>query len=189
MAYGDIAYESHNSSTDPAMVSIAVSLDTSIWSRRKRQIVTRCITTGILNAGERTCNVVADLMASHGIHYASRRGWGDADSVHIRIDSIKPDMFSDLKAVVDGRLKIKRATGIPLGYQEKNYLDSIERRAGGGKEYPSGYFDDSILVHNSIPLNEYLIDDGVYQRGLKAKLCAAINAGEIVECIYTPPTT
>lgn len=186
MAHGGVASYSHRTATDPAMVQISVSLDTSIWTKRKRKIVTRCITSGILDAGARTIDVIADIMATYGIGYRATGVHGDRQSVVVPHSSVDPDRLTDLLAVVMARLKIKRATGSALNYSERNYLDEAERMAEGAKARGYSFFEDQVLVHKSVPLMDFMPPDYPHVVEEKAALCALITNGEIISCNYQP---
>ena len=183
MAHGDIANRSHRSSTDPAMVQISVSLDTSIWTKRKRKIATRCITSGILDAGQRTCEVIEDIMLSHHIGWRASSHYCESSSVRVPPNAVDPDRLSDLLAVVMARLKIIRASDLPLQYNERQYLKYAE---GESRHTYNNFGDGDILVHKSVPLMDFLKPDYPHVVREKAALCDRITNGEIITCNYSP---
>lgn len=181
MAHGQTAYASHNVSTDYALLDITVRLDTNKWSKRKKNIVTEMITTGFLNKGLKTVCTTADIMKSYNIPYKSCRRWGDGVSHDVDKATIKPEMLSDLEAVIIAGIKIRRANGQDVTWTE----DVWERHMTD--DYPYGRWLDGIIpVRKDFPLDDYLHEDTPETIAAKEALCKQIVNGGIITATYTP---
>ena len=181
MAHGQTAYDSHNVSTDSALVDITVRLDTNKWSKRKKNIVTEMITTGILNKGLKTVCTTADIMKSYNIPYKSRRRWGDGVCHDVDKATIKPEVLSDLEAVVVAGIKIRRANRQQLTWTEEVW----ERNRTGDINY--GQWTENIIpVRKDFPITDYLHEDTPESIAAKEALCKQIVDGEIITATYIP---
>lgn len=181
MAHGQTAYDSHNVSTDNALVDITVRLNTAKWSKRKKNIVTGMITTGILNKGLKTVCTTADIMKSYNIPYKSRRRWGDGMSHDVEKTTIKPEVLSDLEAVVVAGIKIRRANGQQVTWTE----DVWDRNRTGDISY-ARWTDKIIPVRKDFPLDDYLREDTPEAIAAKEALCKQIVDGGIITATYAP---
>ena len=181
MAHGQTAYDSHNVSTDYALLDITVRLDTNKWSKRKKNIVTEMITTGILNKGLKTVCTTADIMKSYNIPYKSRRGRGDGLSHEIEKANIKPEMLSDLEAVIVAGLKIRRANKQNITWTEDVWLRNMTDDPTYGL-----WVEDIIPVRKDFPIADYLHEDTPESIAAKEALCKQIVNGEIITATYTP---
>jgi len=181
MAHGQTAYDSHNVSTDNALVDITVRLNTAKWSKRKKNIVTGMITTGVLNKGLKTVCTTADIMKSYNIPYKSRRGWGDGLCHDVEKTTIKPEVLSDLEAVVVAGIKIRRANGQQVTWTE----DVWEKHRTSGIKYRQ-WVENIIPVRKDFPLSDYLHEDTPESLAAKEALCKQIVNGEIITATYTP---
>lgn len=189
MAFGNTAYESHTTATDAAMLDITVRLDTSRWSTRKKNLVTRMITSGILDAGYKTCMVVSDIMESYGIPYRFRRNYeyGQPEYRAVENTCLKPEKLDDLKAVVVASLKIRRSTGDGLGYHDQQWLDfaeGVEDSRSWGYRHAE-HFSSYTPVHRNFPLEQYLVEDNGRFDDAKKQLCEQIANGEIIQAKYS----
>ena len=194
MAHGRLAYESHNCSTDPALVDITVRLDPAKWSTRKKNIITRCIKSGFVEAGFKTVALVCDIMEANGIAYKHRRQYSyynRQESVVIEEVTVKPERLDELKAVVTAALKLKRATtdnqntygrSGGLMYEERMFLAAIDG------EQTNQFWDDRkvIPVPKHIPLDEYLVEDKPSDIEAKEALCQMIWDNKYITAIYQP---
>ena len=190
MAFGNTAYESHNTATDAAMVDITVRLDTSRWSTRKKNLVTRMIMSGVLDAGYKTCMVVSDIMDSYGIPQRFRRNYdyGTPEYKSVENTYLKPEKIDDLKAVAVASLKIRRSTGCGLGYYDQQWLDfaeGIEDSRSWGYRHAE-YFTSYTPVHRNFPLEQYIVEDNGRFDDVKKALCEQIANGEIIQAKYSP---
>ena len=183
MAHGQTAYDSHNVSTDSALLDITVRLDTAKWSKRKKNIVTEMITTGILNKGRKTVCTTADIMKSYNIPYKSRRGYGDGVSHDVDKATIKPEMLSDLEAVIVAGLKIRRANGQQITWTEGIWLQC---KTGDITTVRGQWTEKIIPVRKDFPLDDYLHEDTPEDIAAKEALCKQIVDGGIITATYTP---
>ena len=181
MAHGQTAYDSHNVSTDSALVDITVRLNTAKWSKRKKNIVTGMITTGILDKGWKTVCTTADIMRSYSIPYKSRRGGGGGLCHDLDKLTIKPEMLSDLEAVTIAGIKIRRANGHQVTWTE----DVWERNKTGNSTYGS-WLENIIPVRTDFPLDDYMHEDTPESLAAKEALCKQIVDGGIITATYTP---
>lgn len=181
MAHGQTAYDSHNVSTDNALLDITVRLDTNKWSKRKKNIVTEMITTGILNKGLKTVCTTADIMKSYNIPYKSRRRWGDGVSHDVDKATIRPEVLSDLEAVIVAGIKIRRANGQDVTWTEDVWLKYMT----GGINY-GRWVEGIIPVRKDFPLDDYLHEDTPEAIAAKEALCKQIVKGEIITATYIP---
>jgi hypothetical protein len=180
MAHGQTAYDSHNVSTDNALVDITVRLNTAKWSKRKKNIVTEMITTGILNKGLKTVCTTADIMKSYNIPYKSRRGWGDGLCHDVEKATIRPEMLSDLEAVIVAGIKIRRANN-----QQITYTEDVWERNKTNSTYGS-WLENIIPVRKDFPLDDYMHEDTPESLAAKEALCKQIVDGGIITATYTP---
>lgn len=190
MAFGNTAYKSHNTATDAAMVDITVRLDTSRWSTRKKNIITRMIMSGVLSAGYKTSAVVADIMDSYGIPYRFRRNYdyGQPEYRSVENTYLKPEKIDDLKAVAVASLKIRRSTGDCLGFYDQQWLDfaeGIEDSRSWGYRHAEHYASYT-PVHRDFPLEPYLVEDNGCFDDAKKQLCEQIVNGETIQANYSP---
>ena len=181
MAHGQTAYDSHNVSTDSALVDITVRLDTNKWSKRKKNIVTEMITTGILNKGLKTVCTTADIMKSYNIPYKSRRQWGDGMCHDVDKATIKPEMLSDLEAVIVAGIKIRRANRQDVTWTETVWLRERTEDITYGQ-----WVNDIIPVRKDFPIADYLHEDTPESIAAKEALCKQIVNGEIITATYIP---
>ena len=181
MAHGQTAYDSHNVSTDNALLDITVRLDTNKWSKRKKNIVTEMITTGILDKGLKTVCTTADIMKSYNIPYKSRRGGGDTLCHDVEKAVIRPEVLSDLEAVIVAGLKIRRANKQNITWTEEVWL----RYMTGGSNYAQ-WVEGIIPVRKDFPLSDYLPEDTPESIAAKEALCKQIVNGEIITATYIP---
>ena len=179
MAYGDIAYKSHNTSTDPALIDITVRLDPSKWSKRKKNIITRCIMSGILHAGYKTVSLVADIMEANDIPYRTRRMWSyGSNSLQIEEKTIKPERLNDLKAIITAQLKIRRASDdYSLTYDERQFLSDTNGHS---------FWSTMIPFPKNMNLEEWLREDTESDTKAKEALCEMIWNNETITAIYQP---
>ena len=184
MAHGQTAYDSHNVSTDYALLDITVRLNTNKWSKRKKNIVTEMITTGILNKGLKTVCTTADIMKSYNIPYKSRRGRGDGLCHDVEKANIRPEMLSDLEAVIVAGIKIRRANRQDVTWTEDVWLrcntDKIKNVTA------NQWVEDIIPVRKDFPLDDYLHEDTPEAIAAKEALCKQIVDGGIITATYTP---
>ena len=181
MAYGRTAYDSHNVSTDYALLDITVRLNTNKWSKRKKNIVTKMISTGILDKGLKTVCTTADIMKSYNIPYISRRGWGDGMCHDVEKATIKPEMLSDLEAVIVAGIKIRRANGQKTTWTE----DCFVRRREGNRDF-NDWVVDIIPIRKDFPLDDYVHEDTPESIAAKEALCKQIVNGGVVTATYIP---
>jgi len=181
MASGRMAYDSHNVSTDNALLDITVRLNTNKWSKRKKNIVTGMITTGILDKGFKTVCTTADIMKSYNIPYKSRRGWGDGLCFDVEKATIRPEMLSDLEAVTIAGIKIRRANGQKTTWTE----DVWERNKTDDTTYLH-WMEDVIPVRKDFPISDYLHEDTPESTAAKEALCKQIVNGGIITATYIP---
>ena len=181
MAYGRTAYDSHNVSTDNALLDITVRLNTNKWSKRKKNIVTKMITTGILNKGLKTVCTTADIMKSYNIPYKARRGWGDSTCHDVEKATIRPEVLSDLEAVIIAGIKIRRANGQKTTWTE----DVWERNRTDNCTYGQ-WMENIIPVRKDFPLVDYVHEDTPESIAAKEALCKQIVNGGIITATYIP---
>ena len=187
MAHGQTAYDSHNVSTDYALLDITVRLDTAKWSKRKKNIVTGMITTGILDKGLKTVCTTADIMKSYNIPYKSRRGWGDGVSHDVDKATIKPEVLSDLEAVIVAGIKIRRANGHQVTWTENVWeRNRTDNSTSMPRSLHGNYLENIIPVRKGFPLDDYLHEDTPEAIAAKEELCKQIVNGEIITATYTP---
>ena len=187
MAHGQTAYDSHNVSTDNALLDITVRLDTNKWSKRKKNIVTEMITTGILNKGLKTVCTTADIMKSYNIPYKSRRRWGDGVSHDVDKATIKPEMLSDLEAVIVAGIKIRRANRQDVTWTEEVWLRYMTADTTNGSTSTYGQWVEGIIpVRKDFPLDDYVHEDTPESIAAKEALCKQIVKGEIITATYIP---
>jgi len=181
MAHGQTAYDSHNVATDYALLDITVRLDTNKWSKRKKNIVTGMITTGVLDKGLKTVCTTADIMKSYNIPYKSRRGWGDGLCHDVEKATIKPEMLSDLEAVIVAGIKIRRANRQDVTWTEDVWLRNRTDNPTYGQ-----WVEDIIPVRKDFPIADYLHEDTPEAIAAKEALCKQIVDGGIITATYTP---
>jgi len=181
MAHGQTAYDSHNVATDYALLDITVRLDTNKWSKRKKNIVTGMITTGVLDKGLKTVCTTADIMKSYNIPYKSRRGWGDGLCHDVEKATIKPEMLSDLEAVIVAGIKIRRANRQDVTWTEDVWLRNMTDNPTYGL-----WVEDIIPVRKDFPIADYLHEDTPESIAAKEALCKQIVDGGIITATYTP---
>ena len=181
MAYGRTAYESHNVSTDYALLDITVRLDTAKWSKRKKNIITKMITTGVLDAGMKTVFTTADIMRSHNIPWRSQRGWADKDVWDTQKVCIKSEKLSDLTAAIVAGIKIRAANRQVTTWTE----DCFVRRTEGDQDF-NDWVADIIPIRRGFPLEDYVHEDTPESIAAKEALCKKIVNGEVVTATYTP---
>lgn len=192
MTFGRTARESHTTATDAAMLDITVRLDTSRWSTRKKNLVTRMIMSGVLDAGYKTCMVVSDIMESYGIPYRFRRNYDYGQPEYRAVENkyLKPEKLDDLKAVAVASLKIRRSTDGGLGYYDQQWLDFAEGAEDSRRGYRpvlnAEHFTSYTPVHRNFPLEQYIVEDNGRFDDAKKQLCEQIANGEIIQAKYSP---
>jgi len=183
MAHGHVAYNSHKTSTDAAMVDITVRLDTGQWSNRKKNIVTRCIDTVILDCGYKTADMVGDIMEANDIPVRYRRMYVYDSERHnylvVSKDTIDPLKLDDLTAIVAARCKIN-ASNSNAGFEEQQFINSLE---GTNKSY---WMAERMPFYKDMQLEDWIHPEDEAQREKKHDLVSRIRGNQIITAIYKP---
>jgi len=108
---------------DNAVSTINLTVDTSRWSSRKRNIVVKAIHTGVAVCGWDTGRFVEDLLKAHGLVTQRLNGWNDG----ISIEYIKPSLREELYAYVAAMLKISTLNPNDFYNSGNSFLRTLER--------------------------------------------------------------
>lgn len=184
MAHGDIAYQSHRTSTDAAMIDITVRLQTSQWSSRKKNIVLNCIDTGLITCGLKTADMIADVMDAYDIPVRFKRTWsydGDKNYIIVHDEHIKPEKLTELKAIVAARCKMNQVND-RAGYDEHHFLRTVERP----EDYARHWSASRIPFYKDMTLDDWAVEDDDASRSRKNALMQSIRDGEIITATYKP---
>lgn len=184
MAHGNVAYQSHRTSTDAAMVDITVRINTNKWSSRKKNIVMNCIDTGLITCGLKTADMIYDVMEAYDIPVRFKRTWsydGDKNYIIVHDDNIKPERLSELKAIVAARCKMNYVND-RAGYDEHQFLRVVEDPERWGTHWMAG----RIPFYNDMNLNDWAVEDDDASRSRKNKLIEMIRYGQIITATYKP---
>ena len=110
---------------DNAVSHIELKVDTSRWSSRKRNIVTRAITHGVAICGYETGRFVTDLLRTYSLKTECINSWNSS----IDVGYINPDLLEELYAYTAALLKLSGdVRGKGGGYNRGwNFLNDLDK--------------------------------------------------------------
>lgn len=112
-------------SRDPSFAKATISLDTSKWSGRRRNIVLRALRDGITNCGFDTAQFIKHLTDGYGVTVQTASKWNPT----IDVGAVKPEEVDNLVAYTAAWIKFEEAQqGRHYGYTWyfRNFLYAIE---------------------------------------------------------------
>jgi hypothetical protein len=178
MANGNLLYKIHDIGKDDAVTCITVSLDTSMWSTRKKNIIRRALETGVANCGYDTGTVIEALTKAYGSEMSRIHKWTGG----IRADLIRPEKLDEAITYVVATLKLAQAGGSYLSWEEKRFIETVDLgSAPTHVPFPKG-LSSKADQHEFI--TTYLRDFTDEERDGRERLMRAIENGETVSVTY-----
>ena len=109
---------------DPAVCEATVTLDTSQWSTRKKNIVLRALQSGIVSAGWDTTGMIRELTQAMGAEIPSVDSW----NASVRTEFVKPELLDELLSYTAARIKLRgQMQDNPYTYNgDYWFMDSVE---------------------------------------------------------------
>lgn len=109
---------------DKAVSRVAVQVDTSRWSKRKRNIITESLRTGVAACGRETAEIVYELGRSIGRSVNMISCWNTT----VFPDEVKPERLEELLAYTSAWLRMREEKTRPYYKSfEDRALEAIER--------------------------------------------------------------
>lgn len=166
---------------DKAVSRVTVEVDTSKWSRRKRNIITESLEKGVAACGWQTASIVEKLAATVGHHVNIICRWRN----YVEVEEVLPHKLDELLAYTAAWMRIAKAAG----EHENRYQPYFEQQALYALE--RGETPDLIPLSNSMTYDEkrefihtYMKASEVREKQAVDRLIASIKAGETIKLIY-----
>jgi hypothetical protein len=166
---------------DKAVSRVTVEVDTSRWSRRKRNIITESLKKGVAACGWETASIVEKLASTVGHHVNIVSRWRN----YVEVEEVLPHKLDELLAYTAAWMRIAQASG----ECENRYEPYFEKQALGAIE--RGETPDLIPLSNSMTYAEkrefihtYMKASEVREKHAVDHLIASIKAGETIKLIY-----
>lgn len=163
---------------DPAVTQTTVTLDTSKWSTRKKNIVLESIATGVAACGWQTGHLVREMLNALGSDAQQIAKWSNTISTSM----IKEDMLEDLIAYTCAWIKLSEVSNEHRYYgyhwHERAFVDAVDK----------GQTPSSIPMPRELTDSEkrqfavkYIKDPSETDRIAREHLTAKIKNGETIE--------
>ena len=114
---------------DPAVTETTVTLNTSMWSSRKKNIVIDSIRTGVAACGWQTGHMIREMLQGLGSDVQQIAKWSNT----IDTNMVKPDVLEDLLAYTCAWIKLTAEPTKERGYyhdprwREKAFVEVVDR--------------------------------------------------------------
>lgn len=162
-------------SRDPSFAKATISLDTSKWSGRRRNIVLRALRDGVTNCGHDTAQFIKHLTDGYGVTVQTASKWCPT----IDLAAVKPEEVDNLIAYTAAWIKMETAQkDIYHGYTwyYRHFLHAIQ----------NGEKPDEVPLPSNLSdrqktdfIKQYLRDDDE-TKGVRQQLADKINNGETI---------
>jgi len=192
-----------------ALVAITATIDPSIWSQRKKNIILSALKNGLTSCGRDTTRMVEELVkhcCDDSIPSVNRGWYGGVEAHHI-----KPEKFEDFMAYTCAWLRMKKSTERTvqsangyartvggLSYQERRFLERVEEFGATAEATTRGLHAHELRYGaGNIPLNscmthkekgafikEYIIEPTDDQQAKRDRLIELIENGETITFTY-----
>lgn len=169
---------------DPAVSAVSVSVDTSKWSKRKKNVIADAIRSGVAACGWASAALVSDLMRSAGDEIATVTKWRN----HIDAQFVKPEKLEELVAYTAAWVRLKLASDTNdrryygPDWTQHAFLKDLEAN-GPIQQIPL----DNRLTHTELRdfIAEYLVEPGERETAARNALIASIERGETISITYS----
>jgi hypothetical protein len=165
---------------DKAVTRVTVEVDTSKWSRRKRNIITDSLEKGVAACGWETARIVSELASSVGHHVNTISRWKN----YVYAEEVLPHKLDELLAYTAAWLRIAVSTGQisrNRSWVEKRALDALDE----------GRVPGDIPLNNTMTYAEkrefiqpYLKASEAREREAVSRLIDTIKTGEIITLTF-----
>ena len=119
MAIKQIVHDAYAIAKDASISNIDVTLDTSMWSKRKQNIIVKAIDLGVADCGWETANFVAALTKTYDIGVQKVTQWNrDLD-----LDLVEPSRVEEVKAYVAALIRTR--VGV-TSWSENRFMNALE---------------------------------------------------------------
>jgi hypothetical protein len=164
---------------DPAVTETTVTLDTSRWSKRKKNIVLESIRTGVAACGWQTSHMIREMLQSLGSDIQQVTKW----NAGIEVEMVKPEMLDDLLAYTSAWIKLTVNMNEQTRYYDPHWQlrSFIERIDAGHRPYniplPTHLSDAEKREYAA----KYLKDPSDTDKVARETLIAKISNGETIQ--------
>jgi hypothetical protein len=165
---------------DKAVSQIEVSLDTSKWSSRKRNIVVNSLRTGVAACGWVTAELIETLSGSVGASVNTISRWKN----YVYADEVRPEMLDELLAYTAAWLRMDRAA-YPENYKIGLYYRALEALDRGERLYTIPLSDSMSYDEKREFIHKYLKASEDRKSDALERMIAAIEAGETLKISYS----
>ncbi len=170
-----IVHEAYAIAKDASIDSIDVTIDTSKWSTRKKNIIVRAIDSGVATCGWDTANFVKALTKTYGIGVLNATKWYRT----IDVELINPDKLEEVTSYVSAMIKLR---GHNSSYREDMFMrDLDEDRDISSVPIPS----DFSTADQTKFVTDYLKPQDEADRIKRANLINNIRSGHKLTISFT----
>jgi hypothetical protein len=173
---------------DKAVNQVEVSLDTSKWSSRKRNIVVNSLRTGVAACGWEMAELIETLSKSVGSSVNTISRWKN----YVYADDVRPEMLDEFLAYTAAWLRMDRAAHPEkydsnsrryyYAYSHCRALDALDR----GERLDTIPLSDSMSYDEKREfIHKYLKASEDRESDALERMIAAIEAGETLKISYS----
>jgi len=176
MAIHQIVHDAFAIAKNDAVSKIEVTLDTTLWSKRKQNIIVRAIESGVADCGYDTSWFIQQLLSNYGLGTERIHSW----SHNMSVEMVKPDKLDEASAYVAAMIRMRE--GGYTSWDEDVFLKDLD--AGlEPKQIPIPRGFSKVDKHKFVM--DYLKDQDEQEKVLRADLINKIRSGSLLTISFT----
>jgi len=164
-------------SRDPSFAKATISLDTSKWTSRRRNIVLRALRDGIANCGHETARFIKHLTDGYGVTVQTSTKWNP----QIDVGAVKPEEVDNLVAYTCAWIKLEESRQDSNRYYHHTWYfrHFLEDVAAGRTPHSIPLPSNLSQREQTDFIKQYLRDD-TDTKDVRQQLADKINNGETI---------
>ena len=169
---------------DPAVTEIKITIDTSKWSSRKKNIIIEALRSGVATCGYDNGELAEELSLAAGSQISRVHKWSSG----LPVTAVDPDKYDDLIAITAAWIKLRDANQPEnsrtnyLHYWERAFIKAVEQ-GGPISQIP---IDRRMSTAETAEfLQTYAMPEENVREAALNDTITAIETGEIIELTYT----